>query len=893
MEGENGENEVTGSVKGARRVLTYLLLAALLAAAALMMFYDRVEDCVSVLRSGSRSDSCVLAAVSDSGDIYVLGRDDGGYYLVCGDQSGNRQSRYRLADGLLPENCRTAALYPDGDSVCYLAVYELDEAGNAIDLQLYRISDQGKTAELFLRQSCQGETVPEQMNSVRVTGFSKTGGVVSFVLLTEDCATVYSVNGDTGLLEGTSQEGKGVQAALALSDGGLLLGSGDTVSLAGAGSAYTGEGACFSAFRQSGTGVYALDVAGLAVSYGDVNSLDKFYSVLSLEKNDYDLNSCTSLALTPDGAVVLLMEGNTLLLDQGSSVEDLSDMLHQSRLTCGLFLAGLALAVLALAFVLWYAVCRWRGHQLPLILRWGVLLVAVAALCVSALLRWSVRPNGQAEAAQDAQTMTGSVVALTLERYEMDDERLPAVLAHSMAAGGSAYTDTLVSVYEAEGNAAWHLTADNISTPAGSSALLTADFDRTAAAQAKRTGQAVDTVWRDGQTRYCTYYYQDGALLVVSVGGGQLLDAAAEEYQTLAAELWAIVALLLALALAVLTWLSICLRRVTKGVEALAGGQTDVRIPLHTGDEIEGLSIALNGLADTMAEAQDRQNRLSRAYLRFVPERVLALLGKQTLDDVDKQTFVSRKMSAITVWFTFPPSVYERSGRELFDNLNEVIECTAPIVAQKGGTVFNFAYDGYDAVFDGSPAEAVSTAVAVQQKILDMNRERKLAGKPQITLRIALDEGNMMLGVVGDENQMEPTAISSSFTVARRLISLCGELDANILCTEPVAAAAQGYGSRYMGKYADGGDEIRTYEIYDGDPYEVRRGKSLTGKRFSEGVYLLYSREFSAAKRVFLELVHRNTGDGGARYYLYLADELEKHPERELNLNRRGDSHFI
>ncbi len=882
-------------MKGARKVFTYLILAALLAGAALTVFYDRVEDCVSILRTGSESvDSSVMAAVSDSGEIYVLGRDDDGYYLVCGDQSGNRQSRYRLADGLLPENCRTAALYPDSDGVCYLAVYGLDEAGNAADLQLYRISDQGKTAELLLRQDCQGETVPEQMNSVRVAGFSKSSDAVSFVLLTEERAVVYSVNGDTGLLEGTSEQGQTVQAALALSGGRLLLSSGSTVSLAGEDTSYTGEGQRFSAFRQSGTGVYALDSAGLAVYYGEISALDEMSSVASLEKSSYDLSDCISIALTPDGAVVLLMEGNTLLLDTGSSVEDISKLLHQSRLTCALFLIGLALAVLALAFVLWYAVSAWRGHQIPLLLRWGALLVAVAVLCVSALLRWSLLPNGQADAAQDAQTITDSVVALTLQGYEMDDGNLPEALAASMAAAGdNACLDTLVSVYEAEDNAAWQLTADNAGTPAGSSALLTADFDRAAAAQAKQTGQAVDTVWRDGQVRYCSYYYQDDLLLVVSVGGGQLLDEAMAEYRELAAELWAIVALLLALALAVLSWISICLRKVTKGVEALTDGQTDARIQLHTGDEIEGLSIALNGLADTMAEIQERQNRLSHAYMRFVPERVLFLLGKQTLDDVDKQTFVSRKMSAMTVWFTFPPSVYERSGRELFDNLNEVIECTAPIVAQKGGTVFNFAYDGYDAVFDGSPADAVSTAVAVQQKILDMNQERELAGKPQITLRIALDEGNMMLGVVGDENQMEPTAISSSFTVAKRLISLCGALDANILCTEPVAVAASGYGSRYMGKYVDGGDEIRTYEIYEGDPYEVRRAKSLTGKRFSEGVYLLYSREFSAAKRVFLELVHRNTGDGGARYYLYLADELEKHPEQDINLNRHGDIPFF
>ena len=50
-------------------------------------------------------------------------------------------------------------------------------------------------------------------------------------------------------------------------------------------------------------------------------------------------------------------------------------------------------------------------------------------------------------------------------------------------------------------------------------------------------------------------------------------------------------------------------------------------------------------------------------------------------------------------------------------------------------------------------------------------------------------------------------------------------------------------------------------------------------------MYALYSRDFSQAKKIFLTLVHHNTGDGGARYYLYLADRLEKRPEEEISLD--------
>ena len=199
--------------------------------------------------------------------------------------------------------------------------------------------------------------------------------------------------------------------------------------------------------------------------------------------------------------------------------------------------------------------------------------------------------------------------------------------------------------------------------------------------------------------------------------------------------------------------------------------------------------------------------------------------------------------------------------------------------------MFNFAYNGYDAVFEGGSAAAVSTAVAVQQEILDMNQEREAAGKPPVTVRIALDEGNVMLGVVGDETQIEPTSISSSFAIVKHLVELCGRLGANILCTEAIMEGVKGYGCRYMGKCLESGESIRTYEIFEGDPYEIRKVKEATGERFSQGVYALYGRDFSQAKQIFLSLVHHNTGDGGARYYLYLADQLEKKPDEIISLD--------
>jgi HAMP domain-containing protein len=870
-----------------KKVGIFLGLLVLLAGFALLLFQPLVADCVSVLRSGRGQLQYVAAASSETGEIYALGRDGDTFTIAQGSQNGDRAGIWKLASGALPAGARVACFYPDTRNVFYIGVYEMDAAGNAADLALYRLSNRGKTSALLLKKACTGSSVPEQMNSVRLSAFSKVSGETCFSLLTPGGVTSYRVaEGDAGVQEGETVVASNVRAALTLTDGRLAMASGASLTLSGEGESFSRDNQIVTDLRQAGAGIYSIDRAGLAVFYTDLTSPDRYQLVISLDKNEYDLNGTTGLSLTGDGNVLLLLRGDTLLLDSGSAVKDLTGILYWPAWQCGMILAGLGLAVAALAFALWYAVFQWRAAQIPLLFRWGVLLVAVGVLAVSALLRWGILPHRGLSAAQQANALTGSITALTLQSQQPGDADLPAQLARGLADAGADYRDTAVSVYEKGRDNIWRLSSTNTGALPGTQAELTPDFDRNLALTAQQQTVA-GTLTGDGQPRYCRYQMQDGLLLTVSVGGGALLRDAQPFYSRITQDVWAVAALIMALAVAVLAGLSIGLRRVAAGVERLAAGKTNVRIRLRTGDELEGLATAVNSLGDTMEALDEKQRELSRAYLRFVPERVLALLGKKSLSEVDKQTFAARKMSAMMIWFGFPQATYEKSGKELFDNLNEIIERTASVVSTKGGTVFNFAYDGYDAVFEGEPALAVSTAVAVQQEILSINRERELDGRPQVTLRIALDEGNMVIGVVGDESQLEPTAISSSFSVARRLIALCNVLDANILCTEAVASSAGAYGSRYMGKCLDGGEAVRTYEIFDGDPYDIRRVKALTGKRFSEGVYALYSRNFQKAKRIFLDLVHHNTGDGGARYYLYLADELEKHPDREINLSGR------
>lgn len=867
-----------------RKAGAFLLIAALLSGFAALLFSPLIGECVCVLRSGHGQERYEAAALSADGGVCAMGWEKGAWSVIFGDGNGGRSDSWRLDPDLLPGG-RVAALYPDTRDL-YLGLYEFDSNGGA-DLRIFRVSDEGKTVVQLLEKACAGDTVPEQMESVRVSAFTKSDGVISFALMKGDTVEVYACSGtQKGLTGGKTCSIPGVQTALVTADGSLIAGSGEKLYRDGE-LLQTRENQIMTDFTQAGTGFYYIDRAGLEVFYTDFTNPENFQSVLKPEKDGCDFNDGTDVSLGRDGDLLLLLQGETLLLDNGSSVRDLSAMLYRSPLRCGLILGGIALAVLLVSFVIWYGVSELRSFQLPLLLRWGALLAAACGLVTGGMLRCTVLPEQEALAVSQAEKLIESVTSLALDHSGWNSDTLPGVLARSLSAARDDYRDAAVSIYRQGSEKVWILQSSDAGALPGARAEVTVGFDRELALSAQKDGSAFGTLPGVGGGRLCRCVYQNGSLLVVSIGRSALEASAHSAYYRSAQSAWRLTALLLLISFIMLAWISSCLRRLTDGMQRLAAGKTDRRVRLKTGDEMEGMSNALSSLADTVEEMDGRQLELSLSYQRFVPKRILSLLGKESLTQVDKQTFASGRMTTMMIWFSLPPQLYEQSGRELFDNLNEVIERTASIVSGKGGTVFNFTYSGYDAVFEEGSAPAVSTAVAVQQELLAINREREAAGRPAIVLRIALDEGNLMIGIVGDEVQMEPAAISPSFSVEWKLISLCNSLEANILCTEAVAKSAQEYGVRYMGKSVGAKESVRIYEIFDGDPFEVRRLKEFTGKKFSEGVYALYSRDFTGAKKIFLDLMHQNTGDGGAKYYLYLADELEKHPDREIGLEGR------
>ena len=219
----------------------------------------------------------------------------------------------------------------------------------------------------------------------------------------------------------------------------------------------------------------------------------------------------------------------------------------------------------------------------------------------------------------------------------------------------------------------------------GVRAELSAGFDLEHAVTAQDTGTHFWTSGQGSGTHYYLYESQNGVLLAVDAAGGPLVAAGAASCQWMTNGLIALAVLLVALTLAILCWISIGLRSALNGMERLAAGERDVRVVISGGDELASLADDVNALSRALQDVDRQQSELAQSYRRFVPERVLSLLGKTSILEVDKQTFVSRHLAAMMLWFRFPDQVYEKSGGSCSTTSTRFWSALPPSSPRRGG----------------------------------------------------------------------------------------------------------------------------------------------------------------------------------------------------------------
>lgn len=134
---------------------------------------------------------------------------------------------------------------------------------------------------------------------------------------------------------------------------------------------------------------------------------------------------------------------------------------------------------------------------------------------------------------------------------------------------------------------------------------------------------------------------------------------------------------------------------------------------------------------------------------------------------------------------------------EFFALLRECHARLAQVVFDHQGALDKFTGDGIMATF-GSPRpsprdakSALACARAIQRCFWDWNMARIAENLVPIRIAIGLHHGPALLGNVGNESRMEFAVLGDTVIVASRLEKLCRPLDAGLVVSDTLVAAAR------------------------------------------------------------------------------------------------------
>ncbi len=201
------------------------------------------------------------------------------------------------------------------------------------------------------------------------------------------------------------------------------------------------------------------------------------------------------------------------------------------------------------------------------------------------------------------------------------------------------------------------------------------------------------------------------------------------------------------------------------------------------------LALKQEELRKLNVQLEKAKNLLKQSFQRYVSAQIVEeiLQSSEPVNLKGQRKTVSILLSDIR-GFT---ALSERlEPEELVRFLNSYLSEMIDIIFKHEGTLDKFMGDAILALFgapvahDDDALRAVRTAVAMQEKLRELNGTWRINGWPNIEIGIGVSTGEVVVGNIGSEKRMEYTVIGQDVNYAQRIEALTKELPADILISE-------------------------------------------------------------------------------------------------------------
>ena len=256
------------------------------------------------------------------------------------------------------------------------------------------------------------------------------------------------------------------------------------------------------------------------------------------------------------------------------------------------------------------------------------------------------------------------------------------------------------------------------------------------------------------------------------------------------------------------------------------------------------------------------------AFARYVPrELVRDLMASGQALAVGGQT------RHLTVMFTdvrgFTGIAEKLPAHALMQHVSQHFEVATRLIMETGGTVDKFigdsvmAFWGAPNLVDEQGARACRAALAIRDRMAELNEQWRLEGKPQLFIRFGIHADTVVIGNVGSTERLSYTALGDGVVVAQRLEGLNKNYGTQICVSQTIYREV---GDRFLMRPLDFVNvkgrraALLVYELLDENARTTpdrRDAAHATQQAFD--AYL--ERRWSAALDIYADLAARHPDD--------------------------------
>ena len=319
------------------------------------------------------------------------------------------------------------------------------------------------------------------------------------------------------------------------------------------------------------------------------------------------------------------------------------------------------------------------------------------------------------------------------------------------------------------------------------------------------------------------------------------------------------------------------IKKLEQAIERLSDGNVNDKIVIGGGKQFQNMEHSLNKINDNYKRSEAIIKETNIEYEKYIPKQFIKFLGKSSVLDLVVGSQVKKE---VTTMFCDVRNSGEVSTslslEENFNYINSYLNTVAPIIRKYNGFIDKFMGDGIMAVFTKS-RQAYDCAHAIIKAINAKNQEN--VSMPNLDVGVALNTGDVVFGVVGDETRKSITILSDTVDFTAKIDEINKVFGSQITFSKSVLndlSANLNINYRYIGNLQVNEKEfISVFESLDAYP-RTKREKLIKHKtQFEQGVRAYVNGKFAQSSKIFEEL-YRKVKDDKVCYVFYNKAETKK-----------------